>query len=172
MGPAGSELLYFAYGSNMCTRRIRARVASASPRGTAKLAGWVVGFCKRGVDGSGKCTLFRTGREQDEVHGVLFVMNSREKALLDEAEGLGTGYAEKLVTVIAQSGPVEAFTYVAMESYLDRGLRPYDWYREFVLVGAEEHGLPDWYVKALAQTPADPDPDRARTELNRSILSG
>jgi gamma-glutamylcyclotransferase len=51
---------YFAYGSNMCSGRLRARVTCDFVT-TAKLAGYQLRFHKLSRDGSSKCDAFRTG---------------------------------------------------------------------------------------------------------------
>ena len=48
-------MLYFAYGSNMCTGRLRQRVPSAAPVRIAKLLNRSLRFHKRSDDRSGKC---------------------------------------------------------------------------------------------------------------------
>lgn len=50
---------YFAYGSNLCVRRLRRRVPSARALGPARLDGWTLRWHKRGEDGSGKCSIAR-----------------------------------------------------------------------------------------------------------------
>lgn len=47
--------LSFACGSNMLTARLRERVSSARPVGTACLPGFSLRWHKVSVDGSGKC---------------------------------------------------------------------------------------------------------------------
>lgn len=98
--------------------------------------------------------------------GVLFDVPFSDKAALDKAEGLGRGYDDAKVIVIDADGfPVEAITYVASPTCIDADLKPYDWYKGFVLQGAIEHDLPDVYVNRYI-TPivaiADRDQDRAQ----------
>ena len=49
--------LYFSYGSNMLTERLRARCPSANCIGIATATGYALEFSKSSVDGSGKATL-------------------------------------------------------------------------------------------------------------------
>jgi len=49
-------------------------------------------------------------------------------------------------------------------------LRPYTWYKEFVVRGAEQHGLPDGYIEQLKAIDAVADPDAARDRHNRCVL--
>ena len=109
-------MIYFAYGSNLLTERLRRRVPSATPLGRAALGGHQLRWHKRSdVDGSGKCSVLATGREEDRVLGVIFRLEPAHKVGLDEAEGLGIGYGEKEVEVVceAAAGPsstARAFT--------------------------------------------------------------
>ena len=93
------HVLYFAYGSNLCLRRMRRRASSARRTAAATLPGYVLKWSKKGVDGSGKCTIAAARRDAIGVHGVLYRLSAEEKAQLDVVEGLGTGYDEVSVTV-------------------------------------------------------------------------
>ena len=107
-------MFYLAYGSNLCTGRLRRRVPSARPLFVTKLDGHKLKFHKRSVDGTGKADAFETGQQADVVWGVLFDLDEKDKTALDDAEGLGEGYAEKTV-VLRDCGEREyaASTYVA-----------------------------------------------------------
>ena len=94
------------------------------------------------------------------------MLDGVEKTLLDQMEGLGCGYAQKQVSVTMQDGrPVQAYTYYA--TLIDSRLKPYDWYKAHVLMGASEHGLPLAYVRDIEaiESIADPDSDRQEKEL-------
>lgn len=141
---------YFAYGSNMSSERLRQRTPSAKPFGRARLRAHRLRWHKRGRDGSGKCDAAFTGRREDAVWGVLYAIDSAEKRLLDAAEGLGVGYGEKDVQVVAADGAVVvARTYEAKPAMRDGALLPLPAYKRRVLAGAREHGLPKDYVAAL-----------------------
>ena len=53
----GGSFLFFAYGSNMLTDRLRERCPDARPLGAAIARGYVLSFSKRSRDGSSKATL-------------------------------------------------------------------------------------------------------------------
>ncbi len=156
------SFLYFAYGSNMSSRRLRAsdRAPSAVFVGTARLAGHRLAFDKIGMDGSAKADCERSGGTRDEVQGALFRIDQRDRAALDRAEGLGHGYDAFEVEVLAASGPVRALTYLATRK--DATLEPFDWYVHHVVMGARECGLPAAYVAAIEAVEAVRDPDRER----------
>lgn len=140
------HVVYFAYGSNMSTARLRERVPSCKPLGVATLPGHALRFHKRSVDGSGKCNAFATDSE-DSVTGVLFRFDLGERAALDKAEGVGNGYEHATVTVINEKGHRrKVLTYLATPDYIDDSLKPFDWYKDFVLAGGREHGLPSEYI--------------------------
>jgi gamma-glutamylcyclotransferase (GGCT)/AIG2-like uncharacterized protein YtfP len=163
-----SEILtYFAYGSNMSSRRLQARVPAARVIGTATLAGHRLAFHKFShVDLSAKCDAFASLDESDRVIGVLYELPRSQKPALDEVEGLGIGYDEKRVQVHGPDGHVEAFMYAATR--IDASVKPFHWYKQHVIFGAKEHALPDAYLAFIDSFESidDPDPERHARELN------
>ena len=159
-----TEVLYFAYGSNMLTERLAARCSSARAVGVAVAEGYGLSFGKRSVDGSGKAMLVEGAGRGGGVPGVLFALDPREVPALDLAEGVGHGYrrADRFTVRRAEGGAAVAFVYLAEPGHVDAALQPYDWYRALVLAGALQHGLPEaWrhYVEGLAFR-HDPEPER------------
>ncbi len=158
---------YFAYGSNMSSARLRARVPGVQRMGVYELAQHTLCFHKRSVDGSAKCDAFFTG-DSERILGVLYEIDPHEKQVLDLIEGLGQGYAEKQVQVRNAAGQVvTASTYYAV--WIDAALQPYDWYVRHVLTGAREAGLPPDYIAMIASVVTIADPDRVRDARERSI---
>ena len=155
-------LFYFAYGSNMSIRRLRARVPSASRVGSGILEGHRLRFHKVGrLDGSGKCDAQASGCPADRVYGVVYRIARRERVLLDRVEGEGAGYDARVVSIRLDAGrSLEAFTYRA--THVDPALEPFTWYKEHVLRGALENALPARYVRLIAAVAAREDPDRGR----------
>lgn len=160
--------VYFAYGSNMSTRRLSERTPSAKPFGIGQLSEHQLVFHKIGRDGSAKCDIHETGRTRDIVWGVLFKISLDERYLLDRAEGLGCGYEYKTVRVKSNETFIEAGAYYA--THIDASLHPFDWYLNFVLKGAEEHGLPNSYLKSLKSRSMIADPDTSRSQRNFALL--
>jgi gamma-glutamylcyclotransferase (GGCT)/AIG2-like uncharacterized protein YtfP len=159
---------YFAYGSNMSFRRLQQRVPQVQRVDTAVLAGYRLCFHKIGQDGSAKCDAFFTGAADDLLHGVLYHIEQEEKQVLDRIEGLGAGYEEQEVSLQAGSlGGVSALTYVA--THIDASLQPFGWYKQHVLVGAREAGLPASYIDAIAAHPCRDDHDRRRHQRESAI---
>lgn len=155
--PATKETyLYFAYGSNMSSERLRARTPSAISLGRARLPGYALRWHKLGRDGSGKCDIELSDAPGTTVWGVLYEINITDKDCLDAVEGLGVGYDEHTVPVETDTVVRQALTYKARPDKIDPTLRPLDWYRAHVLRGATEHGLPEEYVRQIAAVAVEP----------------
>ena len=160
-------MLYFSYGSNMSERRLKDRVPSAKKICKAFLRKHDLRFHKKGMDGSGKCDACFEGNHGNLVIGVLYEIDEAGKNLLDRREGLGNGYDEKFVEVITPNDDIlKAVMYSATK--IDRGLKPFIWYREHVLRGALENNFPGEYIDKIRSVEAIPDPDleRERREMN------
>ncbi len=162
----------FAYGSNMCTGRLRhRRIYSAKPKCVGYISQYSFRFHKRGMDRSGKGDAFFTGSPKDIVWGVVFQISSEEEATLDAEEGLGRGYRKVEITVVDRNGVRHpALMYAAEESHISPYLRPYSWYKRFVIEGARQHDLPAEYISLIEAMPAIEDQDRARDARERAIL--
>ena len=115
MADLRETFLYFAYGSNMLTRRLSARTPSAVPLATAYAEGYRLTFDKVSTDGSGKCDIEVTGNPADRVWGVLFRIATAEAADLDDAEGVGHGYRKGELEVMAATARSRATAYFATE---------------------------------------------------------
>lgn len=162
---------YFAYGSNMCTARLRGRVPSAGALFVASLSGHKLKFHKLSRrDRSAKADAEHTGDAADTVWGVVFGLEEHEKPNLDAAEGLNSGYEEKEIIMKDGRGQEhEAVMYFASEPFKRSDLRPYSWYLRFVIEGARQHGLPPDYIALLEKTVSIEDPDGGRDAENRRI---
>ena len=166
--------LYFAYGSNMSARRLRAvdRAPSATRVAVGRVVGYRLTFDKVGrLDGSGKCDCERNvladGSAGEVVWGVVWRIDPAERAALDRVEGKGAGYRDAIVQVETADGQLPAMTYLATDK--DPALKPFDWYRHHVLAGAIEAGLPVPWIDSIRRvaTIVDPDPVRAANEYAR-----
>jgi gamma-glutamylcyclotransferase len=167
---------YFAYGSNMLTERLRAadRCPSASPVGVGSVRGYTLQFWKPSRDESGKATIVRSERAAARVIGVVFEIDEREKRSLDRAEGVGNGYdiLDDVVVRLESGAEILAGTYIG--TALNQTLRPYDWYRAFVIAGAIQHGLPSSWIATLEATEfvRDLDPRRRQRALDTLTKAG
>ena len=173
-----NTILYFAYGSNMSERRLRKRVPSAKVIGTGFLENYRLTFNKCSKkDKSGKCTIEPC--KSDRVFGVLFEINKDEKRKLDKVEGAcGNGGYEKA------THKIEIWEYKCSEAKCDKtvccattyqatnpcqDLKPYTWYKQHVLVGAIEQGLPPTYINRLIGFDAKKDCNEEREACELSI---
>jgi gamma-glutamylcyclotransferase len=154
---------YFAYGSNMLEQWLLSpdRVPAAKFAMQGFVKGRRLHFHKKSQDESGKCDIPESGNGTDIVYGVLYEMPDSDIGLLDAAEGAGHGYtrSELMVSVEGQT-PALATVYLADASHIESRLLPYEWYRDLVSAGAEQHNLPNDYICAISSIPARPDPQR------------
>lgn len=135
---------------------------------TAILAGHALCFHKKSLDGSAKCDAFETERDKDVVHGVIYEIAESHKAVLDRIEGLGQGYGEKMVQLVAPAGEtLVAYTYHAI--VIDRTFKPYHWYKHHVVSGALEYELPVTYVDKLRKIESMEDPNPRRHAIEMEI---
>ena len=159
---------YLAYGSNMCTPRIMARVPSATPIGIVPVEGFQLQTNKISHDGSSKCNL--VVHPHSHAWCVLFSMLPAELPRLDRAEGRGFGYERETVQISYRGESIDAFWYLAPAEYCSDELLPYGWYMNFVRAGAMEHQLPQNYQEHLRNWQTTLDPNQERRHFNQMIL--
>ena len=142
---------YFAYGSNLKLVRMRERVPSAWPEGTARLPGYRLVCDKAGADGSGKANL--RADSASEVWGAIYSLDSADWVDLDAHE---LGYERLLVEVSLRDGKLRAHTYLSPRTTPDP--IPFAWYKRLIIEGAREHALPDDWIRTLEAWPERADP--------------
>jgi AIG2-like family len=141
--------LYFGYGSNMLTARLRERCRSANPICVAFAEGHRLVFSKPGADRSGKGHLERVGKRARQP-GVLFEIDIRERDGLDKAEGVGFGYNRRDDFLVRRADTREIVpSSVYLATVPDPGLVPYDWYLALIVAGAREHRFDRRRVRQL-----------------------
>ena len=162
-------MLYFSYGSNMSSKRLCARVPSAKMFAVGILRKHLLKFHKHSFrDNSAKCDIEFTNKSEDIVYGVLYKIDLDEKPNLDHAEGLGLGYEIKTVEIKVEDKIYEAFTYYGTD--IDKNLKPFHWYKNHVLKGANEFNLPkDYILKYIESIESIDDKDKQRELLELSI---
>lgn len=139
--------LYFAYGSNMSTARLEARVGPVSFRAVATLQGHALRFNKRSKDGSGKANVVPVAGEG--VLGVVFELTDRQLGKLDDFEG---GYLRKRLATHVEKVTHAAWVYLAEDHAVDDSLLPTRDYLELLLDGARANGFPPHYLASLEAT--------------------
>jgi gamma-glutamylcyclotransferase len=133
--------------------RLSERVGRVPVLGPACIHGRRLECNKHGRDGSGKANLVETPGEM--VWGVLYRLSSHQLDALDGFEG---GYTRAELEVHAADATHRAWTYVSLR--LTEDPRPFDWYKQLMLTGAREHGLPDaWLARLRALPDRRPGPE-------------
>lgn len=142
-----SELYsYFAYGSNMSPAKLQDWSIEARFVSAACLHDWTLKMNKRGKDGFARANI--EPAPGCYVCGVLYEVDADALRKLDDMEGLGRGYrAEFLPVRIADGAQYQAYTYIGIK--LAEGLSVTMTYRDMILQGAAEHGLPADYCAWL-----------------------
>ena len=162
------SIAYFAYGSNMASHRLLQRLPGARHVEVGILTGHQLRFHKNDSGLSGKCNIEFTDDHRDEVYGVVYQISNEDKRTLDRIEGLGAGYNEKTVSITTLSGSIlTSVTYFAID--VDHHVMPYHWYKQHVLRGAIEHGLPTEYINKIESIESQEDPDERRSHRELSI---
>jgi gamma-glutamylcyclotransferase (GGCT)/AIG2-like uncharacterized protein YtfP len=139
------QRLYFAYGSNLASRRLLARAPGARARGRAHLAGFRLVADKPGRDGSAKLNI--VSAPAGSVWGALWELREEDLVALDRFEG---GYERVAVRVESGTDALEATTYASSLRGEPGLLRDY---KALVLEGAREQGLPVEWIAALESLP-------------------
>jgi hypothetical protein len=142
---------YFAYGANMSTRVLERRGIRPTTSEAARLAGYRLAFDLPGLPFVEPAFASVAVDDASIVYGVLHLVSEFDLARLDDYES--SRYVRRCFDVEgARSGRVEATFYVNPRPV--RGLRPSRRYLGVLLDGAREHHLPDEYVRALGEQPA------------------
>jgi len=145
------SIYYFAYGSNMLSKRMRKRIPDAEVVGTASLFGWKFVWDKISKDNSAKANLL--AEDGNRVWGVVYRLPDQQVQNLDNVEG---GYQRINVIVEPVNGnKMPAVTYISDNRAAD--LLPYDWYKKIVLDGAQVHSLPTDYISTIMKVESIPD---------------
>jgi len=159
----------FAYGSNMASARLRDySVTPEAPGQAAVLHGYRLVFNKWSKKHqSGKANVVVDA--EAEVWGVAYSLRDDELAILDRGEG--AGYGRNIMPLASADGyAINAWVYRATADSIRDDARPFTWYRDFLTLGAKEHGLPAAYIARLEAIDAIPDPDPARDAERRELM--
>ena len=165
-----AQFLYFGYGSNMLTKKLKSRCPSAVKIDVCRTKEYTLKFHKVSSDDSGKGDMAKAESETDELYGVAFSIDKSEESNLDRAEGYGYGYKKKEIDVEGiTKGPLRVWTYYATN--IDPELKPYDWYKRQTVEGARENGLPEDYIKKIEAFESIQDTNEKRVADNEKYLS-
>ena len=142
-------VLYFAYGSNMCSAQMQERCPGAKALGYARLVDYRLAFDKWSERRGGYVAdvLPQPG---EAVWGVLWQVTQAHTDTLDNHEGVARGqYRRQQVILENKVGGrlSKAYAYVICEPS-EEGPTTHA-YRKLLLAGAQEHGVPQRYLDAL-----------------------
>lgn len=125
--------LYFAFGSNLNTARMRGRCPSMRVIGKATLPGWrLVERLYADIEpGNGR------------VNGILYAISNFDLQALDYYEGAPYVYARRLMTIEYNGDRYLAYTYIMTPDTVKKrnGIPFPERYRMICAVGAAEHNL-------------------------------
>ena len=108
-----------------------------------------------------------SAHEGSEVWGVLYSIPDLDLRTLDEGEG---GYHRVRMPVrTTDNANIDACVYVASRPSNDPTLRPYTWYKRFLVEGAREHSLPTLYISELERIEAVRDTDEERDRRKSAL---
>ncbi|MBY0539102.1 gamma-glutamylcyclotransferase [Patescibacteria group bacterium] len=158
--------LYFAYGSNMCTKWLRDKCPSARSVGLGMAENYLLVFTKLSKDGSGKAAIEKRGHSH--TYGTVFEVNESERVLLDRAEGAGYESEHIWIWMPSKQHKERVVTYFTKEKKKD--LLPYDWYLALIIKGAKQNGLPQEYIASLEKQKNTEDNDINRDTRKKALL--
>jgi len=146
--------LYFAYGSNLSSRRLGQRVPGARALGAGELDAYRLIFNKPSSDGSGKANLVPAPGAK--AWGVVWSLPAKAWRLLD---GFEPGYTRQPCRLRGVSGEWHsAQVYLWLPPGPEQ--RPFASYLEHLREGAREHRLPAEFLEQLNRVETRPDPAR------------
>lgn len=158
------EYLYFAYGSNLSSLRLKARLPHVRLVASAVLHGYRLTFDMLSTDGSAKCNIVK-GTPEDTVYGAVYTLTQLEMGQLDAIEG--ARYERVELDVTMQNASTAAVSCYVANTFISDEL-PFDWYLNHVLVGAQEQGFPEFYIEHIRaqKSTKDANKDKQASELN------
>ena len=146
---------YFGYGSNMNLVSLKAKGVEPRTSTVAELPGWELLFNVHHwfKHEGGVGNIRPSPREGARVLGVVHFIDDEDLARLDAVESYGVGYDRITVPLRSDAGPLEAITYVGIDSYLDERCLPTQRYLNILIAGAEAVGLDASYIESLRRHP-------------------
>jgi gamma-glutamylcyclotransferase (GGCT)/AIG2-like uncharacterized protein YtfP len=135
-------MLYFAYGSNMSRGPMSERCPTARDAGRAILRDY-----RFAIMANGYASVVPAAGEN--VHGILWTIDPRDLAALDDYEDVAGGlYRKAMLPVLRDGHPVNALVYLGCET---REGRPLPGYIALVVEAARDCGLPEDYIASLGR---------------------
>jgi hypothetical protein len=97
-------------------------------------------------------------------------LNSEHKGELDKFEGKGYGYIDNQVMLMHNEVEYTCFTYLAQQSHIVEGLKPYHWYKQLVILSARYLEFPDAYISSIEAVESMEDPDLTRRNKKSALI--
>ena len=138
---------YFAYGSNMNSKRMESRNAAFSSKVSATLDNYEFVLNYKRTNGTAAANVrLKNGCS---VHGVLYKCEHEALLFLDKYEGVDKKcYTREIVSVVSLGEKVEAYTYIACPQSCDDTLNTVSRvYLQHILSGKDL--LPEHYLNFL-----------------------
>lgn len=142
-----SQLLYFAYGSNLDPEQMTSRCPSARGLGRARLRDHRLDFTYFSMRWSGGSADV-VPHSGDNVWGALYELEPADLARLDRFEG---GYQRVFLSVLDEAGCSR--NVVSYDVRVKRSFRPTASYVQKMLFWGEHWDLPESYLAQLRLTP-------------------
>ncbi|XP_076035822.1 gamma-glutamylcyclotransferase-like isoform X2 [Oratosquilla oratoria] len=144
-----STFMYFAYGSNLYAKRIHINNPSAKKAAIGELKNFRLDFNYYSRRWKGAAATIEES-DGDSVWGVLWEVHLDDMDNLDMQEGVHQQiYRPLQVKVLTGDGKeVNARTYQIIRP-VEEDRRPSTVYKNVILTGARENGLPEEYIKKL-----------------------
>jgi gamma-glutamylcyclotransferase len=128
---------YFAYGSNMDSRRMARRGLQVLSARAASLHGYTLRFNKRASNLPRHAYANVIPQSDGRVEGVLYeLVDEAEIGKMDPFEGTPVRYRREVVSIHSLLGAVDAWVYIAQPAWIEEGLPPTRWYLDHLLAGA------------------------------------
>lgn len=163
-------IYYFSYGSNLHPVRLMQRVPSAELIGATEHPNHKLTFHKKSSDDSSKCNMFHSGDESDLVYGAIYRLKSEHKNVLDRFEGKGYGYIDNQIILKHNGNQYRCFTYLAQQSHIVDNLKPYNWYKTLVILGAKYLEFPGSYISSIEEVESMEDPNLKRRNEQEELI--
>lgn len=144
-------IYYFGYGSNMSSAMMQEWCPNHRLIGKAELVDWKLAFTRLSQRwGAGVADIVEV--KNSVVWGGLYEISESDLNALDKKEGNGKNYQRIECDAVADRQSYHAFSYVVIDK-ASNAIPTSIAYRDTILQGARELGLPDDYISKIANLP-------------------
>lgn len=130
-----TKFLYFAYGSNVDSERMKGRSVNFESSEAAVLEDYELNFHKRSKKFFDRGFANVSPAKGKHVEGVLYQLSEEDILKLDKFEGCPLHYERVTLPVVLKTGIVPAQVYVAKAEWIVEGLKPTREYLNHLLKG-------------------------------------